>query len=270
MQPFSVPGVGRVSDLRPQRRTIQPAIESESMTTPTQTRRRTRRPRAERRAEILDSAKQVFSEMGYRAAAVAEIAARAGVVEGTVYSYFESKRALLIEVTKDFFEEMVSDTESGLRAVNGTENQLRFVIRRHIETFASDLGLCRVIISEARPDVALYEEAVLELNRRYTGLALNILEEGIENGSLRSDIIPSVIRDLIYGGIEHAVWRYVFADGELEVGALADQLANAVLGGIVGGSRATTVTEPSFSQETIIRLERAVIRLESTLERSME
>jgi len=238
------------------------------MPAPAHSRRRTRRPRAEREAEILDSARQVFSEKGYGPAAVAEIAARAGVVEGTVYSYFESKRALLIAVMKGFFEELISDTESALRAVRGTENQLRFVIRRHLETFSSDLGLCRVIIREARPDVALYDEAILELNRRYTGLALAVLEEGVENGSLRQNIVPSVIRDLIYGGIEHAVWRFVFSDGQLEIGLLADQLADAILDGIVGDIRSGVATDSIPNQETVVRLERAVTRLESTLERS--
>lgn len=221
--------------------------------------RRTRRPRAEREAEILDAARVIFAERGYGAAAVAEIAAQAGVVEGTVYSYFESKRALLIAVMKGFYEDLIRDTESGLRAVRGSENQLRFVIRRHLDTFTCDLGLCRVIIREARPDVALYDEAILELNRRYTGLALRVLEEGVANGSLRHDLVPSVIRDLLYGGIEHAVWRFVFSDGELDAGMLADQLADALLGGIMAA--------PIFEADAaVVRLERAVARLESSLD----
>jgi len=190
-----------------------------------------------------------------------EIASRAGVVEGTVYSYFETKRALLIAVMKGFYERLIADTESGLRAVRGTENQLRFVIRRHLDTFTSDLGLCRVIIREARPDVALYDEAILELNRRYTGLALGVLEEGVANGSLRSDLVPSVIRDLLYGGIEHAVWRFLFSDGELDAGLLADQLADALLGGILAPTAEMTETVDA----TVVRLERAVDRLESSL-----
>lgn len=239
---------------RTQRRTQRP------------TRRRTRRPRAEREAEILDSARQLFSEKGYGGAAVSEIAERAGVVEGTVYSYFDSKRALLIAVMKGFFEELIADTESGLSAVHGTENQLRFVIRRHLETFTSDLGLCRVIIREARPDVALYDEAILELNRRYTGLALAVLEQGVENGSLRKNIVPGVVRDLIYGGIEHAVWRFVFTNGELDVGMLSEQLAEAILGGILTAPRAMTSTGSNPDNDTVLRLERAVARLEATLE----
>jgi AcrR family transcriptional regulator len=222
-------------------------------------RRRTRRPRAEREAEILEAARGAFAEGGYGATSVGEIAARAGVVEGTVYSYFESKRALLIAVMRCFYEELIADTESGLAAVEGAENRLRFVIRRHVQTFTADLGLCRVIIREARPDLALYDEAILELNRRYTGVALRVLEEGVRDGTFRADLAPGVIRDLLYGGIEHAVWRFVFGDGELDPGGLADQLAGALLSGI----RAVPTRE---TEATVIRLERAVARLESRIE----
>jgi AcrR family transcriptional regulator len=192
---------------------------------------------------------------------MAEIAERAGVVEGTVYSYFDSKRALLIAVLKIFFDDLIRETELGLGAIRGTENRLRFVIRRQFEVFAEDLGLCRVILSEARPDAALYDEAILDLNRRYTGLTLGILEEGVRSGDLRSDIVPSVVRDLIYGGVEHAVWRTVFSNGVLDVPALADSLADAVLGGIISPTHTNL-----GATETLSRLERAVARLESRIE----
>jgi len=229
---------------------------------PAPQRRRTRRPRAEREAEILAAAREVFAEQGYAAAAVAEVASRAGVVEGTVYSYFESKRALLIAVMRGFYEELIAETERGLQAVRGTENQLRFVIRHHLDTFARDLGLCRVIVSEARPDVALYDEAILELNRRYTGLALRVLEEGVRDGTLRPDLVPSVIRDLLYGGIEHAVWRFVFTGAPLDAAAVADQLADALLSGILVRPAVST----DATEAAVIRLERAVARLESRIE----
>lgn len=234
------------------------------MSAPAPTRRRTRRPRAEREAEILESARGVFAEYGYAAAAMAEVASRAGVVEGTVYSYFETKRALLIAVMKGFYEQLISETESGLEAVRGTENRLRFVIRRHVDTFTSDLGLCRVIIREARPDVALYDEAILELNRRYTGIALRVLEEGVADGTFRPDFISSVIRDLLYGGIEHAVWRFVFTGGELDGGLLANQLADTLLSGILARDEARTT--PDAADATLARLERAVERLERRIE----
>ena len=84
----------------------------------------------------------------------------------------------------------------------------------------------------------------------------------MRNGTLREDVAPKVIRDLIYGGIEHAVWRSVFSDRDLEVGELAEQLSDAILGGIL----AVAQSQPNSISETVARLERAVDRLESQLD----
>ena len=63
-------------------------------------RRRERLPRDERVAEIMRAARTVFCSKGYEAASTAEIAAQAGVVEGTLYRYFPTKRDLLIKVVE--------------------------------------------------------------------------------------------------------------------------------------------------------------------------
>ncbi|MEZ4353052.1 MAG: TetR/AcrR family transcriptional regulator [Myxococcota bacterium] len=222
-------------------------------------RRRTRRPRAEREAEILRAARAVFASRGYASATVAEIALRAGVVEGTLYSYFDSKQSLLAAVVRGFYESLIAETEMGLRAIRGAENQLRFLIRRHLDAFQAEPGLCRLVLAEARPDPAFYDQAVLDLNRRYTGLALAVVEAGRRAGELRDDVSPAVIRDLIYGGLEHAVWRHVFGDRDLDAERLADELANALLDGLALRTQAT-------GEETMARLERAVARLENRVE----
>jgi AcrR family transcriptional regulator len=51
---------------------------------------------AETRQRLVESALDVFAERGYHAATLSEIAARAGLTTGAVYSTFGSKKALLI------------------------------------------------------------------------------------------------------------------------------------------------------------------------------
>ena len=50
--------------------------------------------REERREQILRAALQIFAEKGYHSARVSDVAARAGVSQGTIYWYFKSKEAL--------------------------------------------------------------------------------------------------------------------------------------------------------------------------------
>jgi AcrR family transcriptional regulator len=49
-----------------------------------------------RRTQILLGAAQVFAEKGFHRATTKEIAKAAGISEGTIYNYFDTKRALLV------------------------------------------------------------------------------------------------------------------------------------------------------------------------------
>lgn len=55
-----------------------------------------------RREEILKAALDVFTEKGYGAATMPEIAKAAGIAAGTLYLYYPSKRELFVAVVKDF------------------------------------------------------------------------------------------------------------------------------------------------------------------------
>src|SRR5476649_457525 len=68
-----------------------------------------RLPREQRMREIMQVAAQVFREKGYSEALTAQIAARAGVVEGTIYRYFPGKRELLIRVVEQWYERILAD-----------------------------------------------------------------------------------------------------------------------------------------------------------------
>jgi AcrR family transcriptional regulator len=53
---------------------------------------------AVRRDHILDVATQVFAAKGFEAATIREIARLAGVADGTIYTYFKNKAALLLGI----------------------------------------------------------------------------------------------------------------------------------------------------------------------------
>jgi len=62
--------------------------------------------REERRSQILDAALDAFAQKGLHDTKVSEIAARAGVSQGTVYWYFDSKEELFKAVFTDRVEMM--------------------------------------------------------------------------------------------------------------------------------------------------------------------
>src|ERR1041385_5603023 len=63
---------------------------------------------AVRRDHILDAATQVFAAKGFEAATIREIARLAGVADGTIYTYFKNKAALLLGIL-----DRLNETEQG-------------------------------------------------------------------------------------------------------------------------------------------------------------
>src|SRR3990170_4405529 len=51
---------------------------------------------AKRQDQILNAAMEIFSQKGYAAATIPDIAGKAGVATGTIYIYYPSKRELFI------------------------------------------------------------------------------------------------------------------------------------------------------------------------------
>lgn len=211
--------------------------------------------RERRVSDITAAARAVFAEHGYESASMAAIAAEAGIVEGTIYKYFDNKRDLLQQVLAQWYEEMVADQARQLAGITGTRNRLRFLVRRHLQTIADEAALCRVFFVEVRSDAAYHASVLHRLNRSYTRPALDVLQEGVRSGELREDLPVRLVRDLLYGAIEHHTWNYVCGRGSLPVDELADRLLNLVLGGIA--ARPADEAAPA-----IARLERVAERLE--------
>ncbi len=188
--------------------------------------------REQRRRDILDAARETFCEHGYEQAAVSEIAARVGVVEGTVYRYFESKHELLMQVLTDWYHSMFGDYADALAGVNGAKTRLRLLIWRHLRTIRDAPELCRLMFREARDDIGAANSELRKLNRRYTRFLVDVLEDGMAQGEFRTGLPPALFRDLVYGGIEHYCWRYLSGQGELDIDLAAEQISDIFCHGI--------------------------------------
>ena len=91
-----------------------------------------RRMTAEDRVvDIVKAAIAVFSQMGYRQAQMAEIAREAGVSNGTVYHYFESKLTLFLYVIENGLpRDDVPIPTTDISAARSEEELLAFLRKR--------------------------------------------------------------------------------------------------------------------------------------------
>jgi AcrR family transcriptional regulator len=226
-----------------------------------------RLPRETRIAELLVAAREVFREKGYQDSLTSEIANRAGVVEGTLYRYFETKRDLLNKVLEVWYTEMIADFDKQLRFVHGTRNRLRYLLWRHLSVIHREPVLCRLVLMDLRADPAYHTTSVYQLNREYTHRTLEILHKAVESGEFRSDVPLTLVRDMIYGCVEHHTWNYLRGEGDFSVDDVADNIADMVYRAMAaepahqsGGT--IEAAAGSNLSDVVARLERVAERLD--------
>jgi AcrR family transcriptional regulator len=183
---------------------------------------------------ILDAAKGAFADKGFEGTSIADIARTAQISDGLVYRYFRNKRELLYEVLRKFYERILLDLETQVFKHDGFSARLEALICRHLEVFVSDTDLCRLFISEVRTASDYEGSSIQELNRLYTSVLIRIVKDAVKTGEVRSDVNPKLLRDVIFGAIEHLAWRHVNGRGQLRVTQTARDLTLMLTSGICG------------------------------------
>lgn len=194
-----------------------------------------RLPPERRISDIMAAAKEVFTEKGYHEALISDIADRAGVVEGSIYRFFANKRDLLVKVVELWFENILREDAEQFSAVSGTWNRIRFLIYHHLMSIRRDAALSRLMFLEIRPSADYRTSRLFELNRAYTQRLTEVVKEGIASGELNPDASPSLVRDMVFGCIEHRTWAFLRQEGDFDPIATADAITNLVYGGIATG-----------------------------------
>ncbi len=200
-------------------------------------------------SRILAAAREVFTARGYDAASIAAISARAGVAEGTIYKHYASKRELLEAVIRAFYEPLIAETARVASRIVDTRERIRFLVTQQLRAFAERPDLCRLVVAEGRRLDGYHRSGLADLNRRYTALAVEAVKEGQRRGELRRDLAPGLVRDALYGAVEHAAWKASRGLETLDVDATATALTSLLLDGL---------TAPHPLEARIERLERLV------------
>jgi AcrR family transcriptional regulator len=182
--------------------------------------------------EILQAGREVFAEKGYDAATSAEIAARAGISEATVFSYFSGKRELCARVIADWYDEIIAAFDRGLPHDSTIHQQFAFIVRTHLRLMlVNGTGLCALVLSEGRSKQHELGDTLTDLQRRYTAPLMDLLARGQASGQVRTDLPLRLMRSLVFGPMEHVLWDAIAAKRQLSqvrIDATADELADVL------------------------------------------
>jgi len=187
--------------------------------------------RSDKYNSILTAAGAVFAKFGFHKSTIAQIAAEAGVADGTIYLYFKNKEDILYQFlnykTEIVFKEM-------RKAVNSNENaeiRLKNLIRSHLREFQNDRDMALVFQSEVRyiRDIA---PQIKNISRMYLDLLTEIIEQGQIEGTIRKDLFIGLVKRFILGAVEGVINTWLTAGSKYDLTSMADPLVDLYFRGI--------------------------------------
>lgn len=195
-----------------------------------------RRRKDQRPQEILAAARQLIEEEGAAATSMARIARLAGVSEATVYKYFDSKQELLNQVLTDWATPFVERLNSELQHFSGVRAQLTLIAIRFLRSMEETPKLHRVVFQEIRW-IDYRGSPLHRINHDFAHRVVAVVEDGIRNGEVRPGTDPVMLRDMLFGGLEHIALRTSFAGRYIDVEAEAARYVDMMLSGILNHSQ---------------------------------
>src|SRR6266849_3233355 len=127
-------------------------------------------PPADKREAILRAATDVFAEVGFFNAQVADVARAAGVAAGTVYLYFRGKDDLLVSIFERTMRDGLARVRESVADTSDPAERLRRFARLHLTGLGRDRNLAVVFQVELRQSTKFMERFSSTLLRDYLGL----------------------------------------------------------------------------------------------------
>jgi AcrR family transcriptional regulator len=190
--------------------------------------------RSERaRLAILTASAELIRTVGYDTMTIEAIAATAGVGKQTIYRWWPSKAAIVLDMLTPEVHPRIEFPDTGDLAAD-LKSQLRTAIDLNRDPVIG--ASYRALIAESQHDEELAKQLV-DYYRPRIAACKDRLRAGQAAGQLRPDIDLDVAVDLIYGGFYHRNLLHIFP--------LTDKYADAIVDAALNGIGSQSPMDPT-------------------------
>jgi AcrR family transcriptional regulator len=172
------------------------------------------RPRSEAaRRAILDATMSIVEDDGYGALTMEEIARRAGVSKQTIYRWWPTRAAVLLEALNEMATTMAPDEDRG-----SLEADLRAFLRRTVAAARGRAGAMTGLMAAAQVDEDFARSFRDGFLARRRAVLRALLERARGRGEVGEDVDIGFLGDLVFASVwyrllsRHAPLNRRFAD----------------------------------------------------------
>jgi AcrR family transcriptional regulator len=143
-----------------------------------------RLPRLARRRQLLDAALEVFVARGYHAAAMDEIAERAGVSKPVLYQHFPGKQELYLALLDESVERLIEGVAGALRSTTDNRQRVNATFEAYFGYVAEHSGTFRLVFESDFTSEPAVRERLEATNRLCADMISQVIKE---DGGLGDD-----------------------------------------------------------------------------------
>ena len=189
-----------------------------------------RMPRDARRAQLLESALDVFVAQGYHAAAMDDIAERAGVSKPVLYQHFPGKLELYLALLDNACDQVVGGVRTALASTDNNKERVAATTEAFYAYVANAGGAFRLVFESDLTS----EPAVRERVDRVTTLCAEAIAEVIADDTGFPPEASQLLAVALVGMSQVSARYWLSADGDLPQKGATDLIASLAWRGIRG------------------------------------
>jgi TetR/AcrR family transcriptional regulator, cholesterol catabolism regulator len=193
-----------------------------------------------RREQIEDVASALFSNRGYRATSMRDIAKELDIQGASLYAHIPSKEAVLASIVERAAERFHQAIQPIAQGPGTAAERLRRMIEAHVQVVASSRERAHVFLFEWTSLGQERREAVARSRNAYEDTFTKVIAEGITAGELAH--ADAKLAAIFLLSAMNALAHWYRPDGPLGPGAIAEQYADLFLRGLGRGITDGTTT----------------------------
>ena len=186
-----------------------------------------------KRKLIIIAAIEVFAEKGYAAASTKEIALRAGVAEGNIYSRFTNKRGLLNAIIAPVLSQMFPDElddfiKSRLHQdYVSLETFLTVLIKDRVTFLKDNAQIIKIVLSELLNDTQVRAQVVDGFTTQYWESMTHDLNAMVKRGLIVDWPLEDILRTIwsMTGGL---ILGFLYFDQPLDANTVNHAITAAI------------------------------------------
>jgi AcrR family transcriptional regulator len=179
----------------------------------------------DRRSQILQMAGHLFSQRGYHATSIRDLAKALNLQGGSLYAHIASKEELLLEVVRQAaarFQEVLKSLPQA-----GPKEKMVALVKGHLRVIAEELPRATVFFHEWKHlSLPLLKEAKA-LRDRYEEGVQRVIAEGVEQGVFR--VANLRLATLFVFSALNWTYQWYRPEGPMSLEELAEAYAQMVL-----------------------------------------